>query len=163
MNGNTRWLVIGGILAAVVAGMFDLRARNMPEPPPPVPPTQSTGVIQQPKSGETVERIFIVMGSLRDMSQGYHVWLGFQIDTLIWPKEPEIPATDRRFSVKILEGGNPPEGSFSLTLFQVSPEGQKRIAHWLDTGRKTGHWPGLDRSEIDGFSQLDRADNLKLR
>ncbi len=166
MRVDTKWLIVGGIVAAlvgaVVTGLFAIRTKQIPEPPAPVRPSQSKAVIQQPKSSETVGRTFVVSGDLGEMPEGYHVWLGIEIGALLWPKEPEIPIGDRHFSVKIVEGGNPPGGRFSLTLFQVSSEGQKRIADWVDTGRRTGDWPGLDPRDLNGFSQLDHADDLRL-
>lgn len=163
MTIDTKWLVVvAALVGAVVAGLFAIWIKRIPEPPSPVRPSQSKGSLQQPKPGETVGRSFVVAGNLGETPDGYHVWLGVEIGALLWPKEPEIPTSDRRFSVKIVEGGSPPGGRFSLTLFQVAPKGQKRIAIWFDTGRRKGDWPGIDPRELDGFSQLDRVDGLSL-
>jgi hypothetical protein len=170
MKIDTKWLILGGIVAAVLgalvtallSGFFTIRAKQIPEPRPPTTPAQSTGSIQHPSAGETVGRSFIVSGELGEIPKDYHIWIGIEIGALLWPKEPEVSRNDRRFSIKIVEGGNPPNGRFSLTLFQVFQEGHQNIANWIETGRNTGEWPGLDVHNLIGFSQLDRVDDLRL-
>ena len=85
-----------------------------------------------------------------------------KIGALLWPKEPEVRAADRHFSVNVVEGGNPPGGRFAISVFQVSPKGHKRISAWAETGRSTDDWPGIDPDELDGFAQLGFVDDLKF-
>jgi hypothetical protein len=151
------------VIAAVVGGAFTIWAKRVPEKKPDAAPSDTKGRILQPQANTVVGRSFTVSGEHIDLPKDYHVWLAVEIGTLLWPKEPEVPTADKKWSVKVVEGGNPPGGLFSLSLFQVSPEGNQFIVRWHKHGQRTGDFPGLNASEIPGFSRLDIVENLRLQ
>jgi len=163
MKQSVGWTLAIAVIAAIVAGIFALVAKRVPEKKSDNVPSGTRGRILRPQANTVVGRSFTVSGEHFDLPKGYHVWLAVEIGTLLWPKEPEVPTADKRWSVKIVEGGNPPGGLFSLTLFQVPPEGNKFIVRWHEHGRSTGDFPGLNASDIPGFSRLDVVENLRLQ
>ena len=118
------------------------------------------GEILRPVDDENVGRSFQVSGELSGIPEGGHIWLAVEVNNTLWPKEPEISASDRRFSKQIIEGGSYPDGVFTLSLLLVSSEGQAAIEEWLENGRNTGEYPGLE--DIPGSARLDVVDGLRL-
>jgi len=151
------------VVGAVVAGLFSMYEKNrVPEAPPVIRPDSTQGSIEVPQSGDTVSPRFAVKGTHTELAPGYHVWLATEVNGEVWPKEPEIGASDRRFNVTIFEEGRPSDGQFQLVLFQVSETGERQIMDWFEKYRGTGVFPGLAPSSLDGFARLDIKD-LYLR
>jgi len=119
-----------------------------------------TGEILSPKAGE-VDRTLEVRARLKNVPKDHHVWAATQIGDLLWVKEPAFGA-EQEPSVTVVEGGNPPEGMFLLTLLLVPPDGQKVIEVWIERGKKTGEWSGMKLKDIPGATQLGSV-KLKLR
>jgi hypothetical protein len=144
---------IGGIVVAVItvrAGRESV-ATSAPE---------TGGRILAPTRGQQVSRSFSAEGSLSGVPADRHVWLAVQIGSLIWPQEPEIPPTDKRWSHELAEEGTPPGGRFGLALLMVDRQGNEAIEEWLEHGRRTGDYPGL--AQIPNAVRLDVVTNLTL-
>lgn len=119
---------------------------------------EATGKIKYPPNENEVSRAIRVNGYTEKLPPDFHVWLFVEIGNLSWPKEPEIrPNTP--FQVTIYEGGYPPRGQFTLSLYAVSPKGNQQINIWLDEGRETGSYPGI--TNVSGSFILDSI-NLTL-
>ena len=159
MRKSVNWAIWVVVIAAVVGALGAIFAALVGREPS-IPPGVA-GEILSPRPREVVGRSFKVGGRLANIPEGYHVWLVVEIENLLWPKEPEIPSSDRRWSRKVVEGGNPPGGIFSLSLQQVPPKGQRFVLDWLRHGSRTGDYPGLD--SIPGAIRLDIVEDLRLR
>jgi hypothetical protein len=129
-------------------------------PPPPAEKRRPAGQILSPESGQRVPRAFRVEGTLSDIPADHHIWLAVQIGNLLWPKEPEVPSQDYHWSQRIVEGGDPPGGRFSLALLMADSHGHRIIKEWIEDGRFTGDWPGL--IDIPG-AKLHVVQDLVLR
>ena len=123
MTPEAKWTLVATIVATIIGGIFVLIAKRIPEKPSEIRPEQAHAELLSPKAGQVVGHSFVVEGTHGNIPKGYHVWLATEIGGLLWPKEPEVRVADRRWSFKIVEGGSPPRGSFTLVLFQVSAEG----------------------------------------
>lgn len=146
-------VAVGAIVAAIITGLL-----SKPSESPNIT-SKPIGKIFRPKEGETVARGFDVSGTLENIPADHQVWLAVKIGNLLWPKEPMILSSDRRWSIRVVEGGSP--GVFSISLLLVSKKGQKVIKNWLENGRRTGNYPGMDK--IAGSSCLDIVENLRLQ
>jgi hypothetical protein len=140
------------ILAALIAATGAIVAAFVGrESPPPEP--EPVGRILSPRSGEAVPRGFTVEGTLSAIPQDNHVWVAVQVDNLLFPKEPEIPAQDRRWSQQVVEAGLTPGATFSLALFMVNELGQRAIEDWIERGVRRDGFAGLEG--IPGSVKLD--------
>jgi len=162
MSPEVKWSLIATITAAIIGGIFILIAKRIPEKQPEVGPEQSHAEILRPKTGQVVGHSFVVEGAHENLPPKYHMWLATEMNGLLWPKEPEVRAADRRWSIKIVESGSPPGGFFTLVLFQVSAEGNKTIMKWIARGHRTGDWPGIDPNKMHDYSQLYVVRDLRL-
>jgi hypothetical protein len=61
----------------------------------------------------------------------------------------------------VYEGGSPPDGNFSLSLYMVDSKGNQKIMNWLRSGEKSGYYPGF--LEIEGGQLLHKINDLRLR
>ena len=142
---------VGAVAAAVITVIFGSGRRREP----------LVGRIESPRSGERVPRSFLVDGTLsRKIPRGRHVWLAVQLGNLLFPKEPEIPRGDRHWEQAIVEGGDPPGGSFSIALLMVDRNGHRAIEEWLERGRGGEGFPGME--EIPGSEKLSVVRQLTL-
>jgi hypothetical protein len=146
----------GLIAAAVVTG---LRSRHRGDGDRPQP-QEPAGRVVAPLTGDRLERAFTAEGTLAAIPPDRHVWLAVQVDNLLFPKEPEIPRADRRWSAQVVQGGDPSE-DFALALLMVDADGQRVIERWLSRGQRSGDYPGLER--ITGSAKLDVVRNLTIR
>lgn len=122
--------------------------------------TQAAACIDAPANGGEVSRAFNVAGKTSNIPAGSHLWVATQMGNLVWPKEPEVP-TGPVFNVTVVEGGNPPDGKFSIVLLLVTDEGQQMIATWL---AGSGGLPGLSLTEHSGvMTPLATVTDLRLR
>lgn len=85
--------------------------------------------------------------------------LAVEVDGLIWPKEP-LALAQNGWSLYIAEGGNPPDGKFVLSAWHAPETAEEVIENWLQTGRLTGDFPGLE--ELPNATRLDSVE-LRLR
>jgi hypothetical protein len=76
---------------------------------------------------------------------------------LMWPKG-QVQVDDGSWISEVHEGGTPPNGEFTLSLYLVRNGGYEEIADWLERGQATGDYPGLRRIK-DGF----RLHSVRLR
>lgn len=88
------------------------------------------------------------------------MWLVVQVGNLLFPKEPEIRASDHSWIQEVLESGDMPDGRFSLVLLMVDGDGQDEIEIWLAHGAAGGGYPGLE--SVSGSVKLDVATGLVL-
>jgi hypothetical protein len=117
------------------------------------------GKILAPKSRAQVPQVFTVEGSLSTIPPLHHVRIAVQSSGLLWPKEPELPAQDQRWTLQVRESG--PGKRFALSLLLVNATGQKQISRWLDDGQKTGDYPGF--TSIPGSISLHEVRELVLK
>jgi hypothetical protein len=155
---------IGGILAAVVTLLVGNGGKTVALQPTTASttsrPREIRGRILSPRRGQRIHRSFTVEGTLSSVPDDRHVWVVVQIGNLLFPKEPEIPATDRHWAQDVVEGGGLPGGRLSLALFVVDRVGNRQIETWLEHGRSTGDYPGL--TGIRHGIRLDVVTNLLL-
>jgi hypothetical protein len=161
LMGAAVWLVLSILGAAAALGISRLVDTDGPTTTSPqvtstltTPP--SVGRISSPKSGQHVDRTIAVEGTLSRIPSGHHAWIAVQIGDLLFPKERVIPSTDQRWTVDIVEGGNPPNGRFSVILLMVDGAGNQRIMDWLGQADYSG------LRSIPGSVRLDVV-NLVLR
>jgi len=88
------------------------------------------------------------------------LWLVVEIGGLKWPKEPGVFISGNAWTGEAYEGGTPPDGRFTLSLYVVGMAGFDQIKKWTDQGHHSGSYPGL--SVIDNARRLDSV-NLRLR
>jgi hypothetical protein len=147
------------VLVAIIGAAAVIVAAHVGKPAPP-PGAGPAGRILSPKSGERLPHAFAAEGSLAAIPRDHHVWVVSQVGNLLFPKEPEIPSQDRRWSQQVVEAGLPTGGEFSLALFMVGPEGQQVIQDWLDRGKRGKGFPGL--AHIPGSVKLDVVGDLTV-
>jgi hypothetical protein len=158
---------IGLIAAALITGPLSDDDGNGAAQTTQAPPQQAATAVSEPEgriaaplTGDRLGRAFTAEGTLAAIPPDRHVWLAVQVDNLLFPKEPEIPRQDRRWSVQVVEGGDAAQG-FSLALLMVDADGQREIDRWLRRGRRRGDYQGLER--VTGAAKLDVVRDLSLR
>jgi hypothetical protein len=115
------------------------------------------GRISHPRNGDGVSRLFRAEGTVDSLPAGQHLLLVVEVGGLKWPKG-EVQVNNSSWTSDVYEGGTPPDGKFTLSLFGVSTEGYGEISAWLERGRATGDYPGLSHIK-DGI----RLDSITLR
>jgi len=75
-----------------------------------------------------------------------------------WNIKGQVQVTGRSWISEVYEGGSPPNGEFTLSLYSVSDSGYEKVATWLEHGRRTGDYPGL--GPVRGAARLH---SVKLR
>lgn len=74
-------------------------------------------------------------------------WLANEVESNFWPKAClTVPPQGGNVAARLNEGGDPPQGRFSVRLFEVGPEEDARLRAWLHPA--DGRFPGL---QIDGL------------
>ena len=117
------------------------------------------GKILAPKSRARIPQVFAVKGSLSAIPPHHHVRIAVQCGGLFWPKDPEVPAQDKRWTLEVRESG--PGKRFSLALLLVDPKGHEQISAWLEDGQQNGDYPGL--GAVPGSISLDQVRELVLK
>ena len=112
------------------------------------------GRIEAPPDKSRVSRHFNVSGTI---SGGpiRHLWLIERIANQHWPKEPELSPANGSWQGEVNEGGNPPNGTFEILLVDVSAETAKKFQNWLQTGHRTGSYPGIPVKGLGKHRILD--------
>jgi hypothetical protein len=100
------------------------------------------GEILAPRRGEQVGPEFTVEAKVSAIPPAYHLGIAVQVGNLLWPKDLDVPAQDRRLKSKICEGGLPGQ-RFSVALLMVDAAGHRQISKWFEDGQKTGNFPGF--------------------
>ena len=100
------------------------------------------GRITYPRNRGSVPRLFRAEGTIDDTPAGQHLVVAVEVAGLIWPKAL-VPADSGSWTCQVHEGGNPPSGRFALSLWLTGSQGYDEITAWLETGTRTGHYPGL--------------------
>lgn len=126
----------------------------------PLTSRSAQGQIESPKDGEIVSRAFRAKGTLSDIPTEKHVWIVVKIGNLLFPKEPELQASDQHWVEEFHEGGDPPNGKFSIILMMVGPRGNEEIKTWLNSVREGKNPPALEN--ISDSSKLDTVRDLTL-
>ncbi|MGD0272567.1 MAG: hypothetical protein ABSB96_02390 [Gaiellaceae bacterium] len=116
-----------------------------------------SGRILLPEEGHKTARPLRIEGELSPVAHGYHAWLAFEAESLLFPVEPELAASGGRFAAEIASE-QIPEEPFSLTLLLVGAKGQRAIEYWLLQGGLGEGYPGFEG--IPGASELDAVRNL---
>lgn len=161
--------LLGSIIVAVatiIAAIITARGCHKPDLPLPPPPKPSPefqasvrGIITTPEDDDSVLRVFDAKGTIVNLPVDFYLWLAVEHSNLSWPKGP-IRITDTIWTGKVYEGGSPPDGHFSLSLYIVNYEGHQKIIKWVESGQKSGYYPGF--VEIEGGKLLHSID-LKLK
>lgn len=138
------WLVAGAFLLIV---SVNVGAQRKP-----------TGRILAPQQNEQVARTVDVSGSVENLPPGYTLWLAVRIGDLWWPKEPKVFPSGSKWSGTLSEGGNPPQGRFTILLLLANRGASEEIDKWL----KRGDYAGLRRDVMNGIEVLDEV-NVRLR
>jgi hypothetical protein len=115
------------------------------------------GRINYPKNRDLVPRLFQVEGTIDRLPAGQHLLLVVQVGGLMWSKG-EVQVRNTSWTSEVYEGGSPPNGDFTLSLYMVSDKGYDEIATWLERGKLTGDYPGLGQIQ-DGV----RLHSVRLR
>ena len=145
---------------ALIGAIAVITAARVGKPAPPATAAPA-GRILSPQSGEQLSHSFAVEGDLSAIPGDHHVWIVGQVGNLLFPKEPEIPSQDRRWSQEVVEAGAPPGERFVLALLMVEAEGQRAIEDWLNRGKRGEGFPGLER--IPGSVKLDVIRDLTVK
>lgn len=119
-----------------------------------------TGVIKIPAAGSTVDRHIIAEGAVTSLPENAWLWLAVEIGSLKWPKEPGVFVSGNSWTGEAYEGGQPPDGRFSLCLYVTGKTGHQQIKRWLQNGKRTNDYPGI--SVIKDARRLDCVE-LQLR
>ena len=100
------------------------------------------GGISYPRNRDLVPRRFQAQGTIDRLPAGQHLLLVVEVGGLMWPKG-EVQVRNTSWTSEVYEGGTPPDGRFTLSLYLVSDQGYDEVAAWLERGRLTGDYPGL--------------------
>jgi hypothetical protein len=103
---------------------------------------RSQAKINLPEANSVVSRNFLAEGTVPDLSAGQYLFLVVEVNGLMWPKG-EAKVQNTTWTCKVHEGGNPPGGRFTLSLFVVGDKGLESVNAWLEHGKLTGDFPGL--------------------
>lgn len=149
-----------GALALIAGAMITGFFNREPQPAPlscDLPPgSEARACIETPQTNDTVGRNIVVDGKLAGIPDGSHVWVATRIGDLYWPKEPEVPIGPA-FDVTVVEGGQPPDGEFSIVLLLVDAQRHQEIEEWINDGEGSGLRLG------EGMQVLDSVAKLHLR
>jgi hypothetical protein len=115
------------------------------------------GRINRPRDRGSVPRRFRVEGAIDNLPAGKQLLLVVEIGGLMWPKG-QAPVDGGSWVSEVYEGGWPPNGRFTLSLFLISDQGYDEVATWLEHGKRTGGYPGLGR-----IREATRLHSVKLR
>jgi hypothetical protein len=100
------------------------------------------GRINHPGNHALVPRLFQAEGTVESLPTGQHLLLVVEVGGWMWPKA-QVQVNNGAWASEVYEGGNPPNGDFTLSLYSVSDSGYDEIATWFEHGRLTGDYPGL--------------------
>ena len=115
------------------------------------------GKINIPGDNASVSRHFVAEGAVADLPAGQYLFLAVEIGGLMWPKG-KAQVKNTTWTCEVHEGGSPPDGRFTLSLFLVGGSGYEEINAWLERGKMTGDYPGLV-----GFKNGRRLYSIRLR
>lgn len=115
------------------------------------------GRIYYPRNRDWVPRFFRAEGTVDNLPAGQQLLLAVEIDGLVWPKG-KVQIIGSSWISEVHEAGSPPNGQFTLSLYLVSDRGYGEIATWLEHGRLSGGYPGLER-----IRDATRLHSVKLR
>lgn len=118
------------------------------------------GTIRLPADGSSVDRHIPAEGEIISLPESAWLWLVVEIGGLKWPKEPGVFVSGNVWTGEAYEGGTPPDGRFTLSLYVVEKTGFDQIKKWTKQGHRSGSYPGL--SVIYEARRLDSV-NLRLR
>lgn len=100
------------------------------------------GRISYPGNRSRVPRLFRAEGKVENLPSDHHLLLVVEVAGLMWPKG-QAQVNDTSWTSEVHEGGAPPGGHFTLSLYVVSSRGYDEIAAWLERGKLTDDYPGL--------------------
>jgi hypothetical protein len=153
LSQATDVILVAGLVAAAYLALTIWRRRLESN-------NEASGTIRIPEGTREVSGPLRLEGDLSTIPRAHHVWVAFESQDLLFPREPEIPARPGRFAVEIAPE-EAPGGPFSLVLVLVGAKGQRAIEYWLLQGALGEGYPGFER--IPGASQLDAVHGLALK
>lgn len=158
MTIDQTWTAIigagGTIAAAVITGLFAKQAssRNASY-------DRVTGSISGPLPNEAVPRTFKCFGVVTGMQSGLTLWLAVEVGDHVWPKENKVvPEQDNKWNAIVFEDGA--ADKIALALYVADRKAERRIAKWMEAGRRTGTYSDL--RGIPGARRIARVDGLRL-
>jgi hypothetical protein len=148
---------IGTVIAALIAGLFGLSARNASVRSNSY--DQVSGTINAPESGQMVGRTFECTGKVTGLQQGLRLWLAVEAGSLVWPKESIVaPDRDNAWSATVFEDGG--TEAFAVGLYVGDSKVDASIRKWFESGKRTGNYAEL--KGIPGARRLTRVEDLRL-
>ncbi|MHB9074222.1 MAG: hypothetical protein ACYC6G_11935 [Desulfobaccales bacterium] len=110
--------------------------------------------IESPLSGDQVKRHFSVQGTVT-AGRTRNLWLIERVGQQHWPKEPKLIVREGRWEGEVFEGGRPPAGRLEILLVDVPDNLSQKFEEWLQTGHRTGHYPGIPSRDLRDMTLLD--------
>jgi hypothetical protein len=98
------------------------------------------GDIYFPPRDAVVSPKIPVNGITKNVADDHYVWLVVEIEDLWWAKV-NVPR-NTKFSTFVREDGNPVDGKFTLSLFEVDEEWHNHFVAWLNGGKLLNRFPG---------------------
>jgi len=109
------------------------------------PTAPASGKIVSPSNGDTVSTVFNYKIELQNPDDTKYYYIVNRIGGLYWPKvRINLRSGVTTYTGTSNEGGNPPNGQFSIVLFEVDAAMHKSISRWLNG---TTSFPGI---QIEG-------------
>lgn len=118
------------------------------------------GTITHPADGSSVDRHILAEGTILYLPESAWLFLVVEVGGLKWPKDPGLFVSGNAWTGEAYEGGTPPHGRFTLSLYVVPKAGFDEITDWTTQGHRSGSYPGL--SVIRDARRLDSVE-LQLR
>jgi len=115
------------------------------------------GKINLPGNNASVPRHFQAGGTIADLPPGQHLFLVVEVEGLMWPKG-EAQLQNMAWTCDVYEGGDPPGGRFALSLFAIGGQGFETVTAWLERGKATDSYPGMEH-----IPQGIRLHSIRLR
>jgi len=146
------WLALVSIVLGVISYLITALISDKPS-------FEVKGEIIKPSANQVARGEILCTGRAENVRPDIHLWLVVEVGGLLWPKEDEIFVDENgEWSATIYEDGTPDE--FSIELFAMNSKADIYVRKWLESGRRTGDYPGL--SWIPGSRRIARVGGLRL-
>jgi hypothetical protein len=130
---------------------------------PPIPSrhasgSEANGTITMPAANQAVGRTIAAAGHVSGLDESTYLWIAIEVDDRIWPKEGRLSINNQhQWNQEVYEDGKADE--FSLSLWAVNLDADRKLRAWLESGNQSGTFPELRR--LAGMRRLARVDRLR--